>query len=119
MRSRLAVRSLTLAAATFAAALGFTPAAAEAQTAAAGARVAAARSSVPSARALTAEPRIGQCAYHPRTDRMLGRVVALGPMNLDAGRRPATGQRRVQVELKNGIDIGVTYPRNLRVRNCR
>ncbi len=116
MRSPLAVRSFAFAAATIAATLAVTPSAAEAQS------VASARQATPrpAARAVApVAPRLGQCAHHPRTDQLLGRVVSVGPVNLDAANRRAPGQRRVEVELKNGIDIGVTYPRNLKLRDCR
>lgn len=115
MRSPLVVRSFAFAAAMIAA-FAIAPSAADAQ-AVASARQAAPR---PAPRAASpAAPRLGQCAYHPRTEQLLGKVVTVGPMNLDAAKRRAPGQRRVGVELKNGIDIGVTYPRNLKIRDCR
>ncbi len=114
MHSPLA-RSLPLVTATILAAFAFAPAAVHAQ----GAPLAAG----PTATRATAQPaplpRVGQCAYNRRDDRLVGRVLVVGPTNVDASGRKAPGQRVVGVELPSGIDIRVTYPRNLKVVNCK
>lgn len=114
MHSPLA-RSLPLVTAILLAAFAFAPASLEAQAAQPAPRPTAARAAAQPAPL----PKVGQCAYNRRNDRLVGRVLDIGPTDVDASGRKAPGQRVVEVELPNGIDIRVTYPRNLKVRDCQ
>ena len=104
------------------------PAAAEAQRPDSGRRtpvaVTRATPQVPAARAsqravtATSTPRPGQCAFDPRSNRYVGVVESVGEVGRDAAGRPAAGQRRVHVRLPNRLEINVTHPRHLAVRDC-